>query len=110
MAQRFDPIYIGLKGAVLALDRDSGQIVWRTELKGSDFVNVVLQGGDLFAASRGELYRLNPATGDLIWGNTLPGLGWGIVTVAGGAQAPAAAEKKRRDDAAAASSTAAAAS
>ena len=41
MARRFDPIYIGLKGAVLALDRDSGQIVWRTELKGRDFVNVV---------------------------------------------------------------------
>jgi hypothetical protein len=109
MAQRFDPIYIGLKGAVLALDRESGQIVWRTELKGSDFVNVVLQNGDLFAASRGELYRLNPASGDIVWCNTLPGLGWGIVTVAGGAQAPAA-EKKRRDDAAAASSTTAAAS
>src|SRR5437879_12152052 len=88
MAQRFDPIYIGLKGAVLALDRDSGQIVWRTELKGIDFVNVVLQNGDLFAASRGELYRLNPATGDIIWRNTLSGLGWGIVTMAGGRQAP----------------------
>ena len=110
MAQRFDPIYIGLQGAVLALDRDSGQIVWRTELKGRDFVNVALQNGDLFAASRGELYRLNPATGDILWRNTLAGLGWGIVTVAGGAQAPAAAEKKRRDDAAAASSRAAAAS
>jgi outer membrane protein assembly factor BamB len=102
MAQRFDLIYIGIKGAVLALDRDSGQIVWRTELKGTDFVNVMVERGDLFAASRGELYRLNPATGDIMWRNTLPGLGWGLVTVAGGAQAPAAAEKKRRDAAAAA--------
>jgi len=82
MAERFDPIYIGIKGAVLALDRDSGQIVWRTELKGTDFVNVMVEGGDLFAASRGELYRLNPATGDIMWRNTLPGLGWGIVTAA----------------------------
>jgi hypothetical protein len=43
MAQRFDPIYVGIKGAVLALGRDSGQIVRRTELKGSDCVNVAVQ-------------------------------------------------------------------
>src|SRR5437764_5275860 len=101
MAQRSDPIYIGLNGTVLALDRESGETIWRADLKGSDFVNVVLQDGDLFAASRGELYRLNPATGDILWRNKLPGLGLGIVTVAGGAQTPAAADKKRRDQAAA---------
>ena len=107
MAQRFDPIYVGIKGAVLALDRDSGQIVWRTELKGTDSVNVAVQNGDLFAASRGELYRLNPADGEIVWCNTLRGLGWGLVTIASGAQAPAAAEKKRRDAAAAAAAASA---
>ena len=106
MAQRSDPIYIGIYGAVLALDRETGEILWRTELKGDDFVNVTVQNGDLFAASRGELYRLNPSGGDILWRNTLRGLGWGIVTVAGGSPVPAAAEKKRRDDAAAEASSA----
>jgi len=107
MAQRLDPIFIGIKGAVLALDRGSGPIVWRTELKSNDFVNVAVQNGDLFAASRGELCRLDPATGEILWRNVLPGLGWGIVTMAGAAQAPASAEKKRRDAAAAAATAAA---
>ena len=106
MASRRDLVYVGIKGAVMAVDRDSGEIVWSTALKGSDFVNVIVQDGDLFAASRGELYRLNPSNGAVMWRNSLPGLGWGIVTVAGGAQAPGAAEKKRRDDAAAAAAAA----
>ena len=37
MAQRSDPIYIGLNGTVLALDRESGETIWRADLKGSDF-------------------------------------------------------------------------
>jgi outer membrane protein assembly factor BamB len=104
---RFDPIYVGLKGTVLALDRATGHTLWRTDVKGSDFVNVAVQDDGLFAASRGELCRLDPQTGEILWRNALPGLGWGIVSLAGASQAPPAAEKKRRDAAAAAAAASA---
>jgi outer membrane protein assembly factor BamB len=109
MAQK-DLIFVGIKGTVLALDRSTGEIKWSTSLRGSDFVNVVLQDGDLFAACRGRLYRLDPSTGEVKWCNELPGLGYGILTVAGASQTATAAEKKRRDDAAAAAAASASAS
>jgi hypothetical protein len=51
--------------------------IWRSELKGIDFVNVVFQDGDLYATTKGELFRLDPATGKILWQNPLKGLGWG---------------------------------
>jgi outer membrane protein assembly factor BamB len=99
-----DTIFVGIKGTVLALDRATGTTQWRTELKGSEFVNVMQQDGDLFAACRGRLYRLDPVTGAVQWCNELPGLGWGIVSISGAAQTPASAEKKRRDEQRAAAS------
>ena len=55
-------IFIGICGSVVALDRSNGEEVWRCSLKGADFVNVVLYGGDLFATAKGELFCLDPAT------------------------------------------------
>jgi len=92
---------------VVAIDRDTGETLWTTDLKGSEFVNVALDGGDLFAASRGRLYRLDPSTGDIRWCNELPGLGYGLVSIAGSSQSGAAAAEKQRRDAAAAAATAA---
>lgn len=96
-------VFIGVKGAVLAIDRQSGATQWRTDLKGSDFVNVTMESGDLFAACRGRLYRLDPATGEIQWCNELPGLGWGIVSIASSSQVVPAAERRRREAQAAAS-------
>ena len=96
-----DAIFVGLKGTVVGIDRATGAALWSASLKGSDCVNVILQDGDLYAATRGRLYRLDPATGEIRWCNELPGLGWGIVSIAGASQAAPAAEKRRRDAAAA---------
>jgi outer membrane protein assembly factor BamB len=103
-------IFVGLRGTVVALERETGATRWQTSLRGADFVNVALQNGDLFAACKGRLYRLDPATGDIHWCNELAGLGYGIVSIASAAQAPPAAEKKRRDAAAAAAVAASASS
>jgi hypothetical protein len=40
-----DLVYIGIKGSVVALNRATGDEVWATHLKGSDFVNVVVEAG-----------------------------------------------------------------
>ena len=67
----------------------------------------MLVDGDLYAASKGRLYRIDPAGGAILWRNDLPGLGWGIVSIAG-SHSGGAAEKGKRDAAAAAAAASAA--
>jgi outer membrane protein assembly factor BamB len=102
-------VYVGIKGTVVALDRSSGTEIWRTSLKGSDFVNVVLGEGDLLAATKGELFCLDAATGEIRWHNRLSGLGLGLITVAPSCaqgNVVVSAAKRRRDQEAAAGAAA----
>ena len=73
-------------------------------------MNVVLENGDLFAATHGELFCLDAATGHIRWHNLLKGLGWGLVTIAGNQQSVVLRAKKQQEEAAtaAAATTAAA--
>ena len=106
-------IYLGVKGSVVAIDSSTGQTIWSTSLKGAEFVNVVLDGNNLFATTRGEIFCLDPQGGGIRWHNPLKGYGLGLITIAGEGipqNATLGAEKIRRDQeqaAAAASSTAA---
>jgi outer membrane protein assembly factor BamB len=109
-----DLVVIGIKGSVVALNRATGQQVWATHLKGSDFVNVVVQNGAVLASCYGEIFCLDPLTGDALWHNPLKGFGTGLATIAtehdtGSAKAPLLAEKHRRDAAASAAAASAAA-
>ena len=74
-------------------------------MKGSDFVNVALQDGDLYATTKGELFCLDPTTGGVRWQNPLKGFGTGLITIAasGSQQAVIMGVKKQRDQAATAS-------
>ena len=83
MARNDKRCFIGVKGTVLALDRASGQEIWRTELKGSGFVGLAVDGDVLLATTWGEVFCLDAASGRLRWNNPLKGLGWGLVTIAG---------------------------
>ena len=97
-------LFVGINGNVLAIDRGSGEEVWRVKLKG-DFVNLSLEGGSLFAAAHGELYCLEPSTGHIRWNNPLKGLGWGIATFATADNNPAATRHKQDEDNAGAAAT-----
>ena len=95
-------VYVGIQSSVVALDDSSGAEVWRVKLKGSDFVTLFWDGEALFAANRGEAWRLDPATGAVIWHNELKGLGRGLVTFAspravGGAPSAALLGQTRKD-------------
>jgi outer membrane protein assembly factor BamB len=108
-------IYLGIKGSVIAVDAADGREVWAQKLKGSDFVNVVLDGNDLFATTHGEVFCLAPRTGKLRWHNPLKGYGWGLVSIAGAGVSENTllllAEKRRQEeDSATATSNSAAAS
>lgn len=94
-------IHIGIKGTVIAVDRATGAVVWETKLKGSGFVNLVFDGDDLFATTRGEILCLDPVGGQIRWNNPLRGFGWGLVTVAtADGSSVAAMEEHRRQEAA----------
>ena len=96
-------IYLGIKGAVIALNRATGEELWRTALKGGDFVNTVLDGNQLYATTKGEIFCLDTKTGEPLWHNNLTGMGWGLISIAtpSGSQVLSAQEKQMRDAAAA---------
>ena len=93
-----DMIVVGIGGYAAAIDRATGSEVWRTKLRGSDFVNVAIDERDVFASTRGRLYCLDSTTGTIKWENELTGLGWGLVGIAG-TGAVTAAEARRRQQA-----------
>src|SRR5512144_2124281 len=98
-------IYVGISGRVVAIDRATGTELWRTSLRGDDFVNVVLDDDMVLASTRGRLYCLDPATGTIRWENPLKGLGYGIVSIAGAQEsriAPAARKRQKDEEASAA--------
>jgi outer membrane protein assembly factor BamB len=102
---RTDIVYLGIKGAALALSRSTGEILWQTDLTGGDFVNLLKDGDAVFAATKGEIFCLEAETGEIRWRNKLPGMGFGMITIAtdGGSTGIAvSAHKKRQDDSAAA--------
>ena len=82
-------VFVGLNSKVIALDRETGELIWKWKSpKGSGFVTLLLDGDQLIAAVSGYVSCLAPQTGELIWHNPLKGLGNGytsLVSVYGGA-------------------------
>ena len=75
-------IYVGIGNTIVALDDRTGEEVWRAGFHAADFTSVLWDGTALLAAAGGEVYRLNPETGETIWHNPLKGLGRGLVSLA----------------------------
>ena len=107
-------LFVGIKDVVIALNPVDGGEVWRTKLKGGDFVTVLWDGENLIAANHGEVFRLDPTTGAILWQNPMKGLRTGVVSlVSSRAEAPARsayetiAAQKRREAAGAAAATSA---
>jgi outer membrane protein assembly factor BamB len=59
-------VLTGIKGHVIALDRTTGSELWRTKLKGTDFVNLVSDGNYILAGTSGEVFCLDSATGSVL--------------------------------------------
>ena len=109
---KFDPsefLYVGIKGAVLALRKGDGSIAWRTDLpRGTSFVPIVQEGARLFAGSGGEVVSLDAESGKVLWHNPLKGLGTGYLAIAGGGFPASAAALEQAAAAGAAAASAAA--
>ncbi|HEV8631979.1 MAG TPA: PQQ-binding-like beta-propeller repeat protein, partial [Thermoanaerobaculia bacterium] len=90
------PVFVALGSHVLALRPEDGTEVWRTKLRGAvfgpSFLALTLEGGRLYAGLEGQVYCLDPATGEVLWHNKLPGTGRGFICFSGtSGQAAAAA-------------------
>jgi outer membrane protein assembly factor BamB len=111
MAQA-EVIYLGIKGQVLALSRVTGETIWTQALIGGDYVSVVLDGDQLLATTKGEIFCLDGQTGQVRWHNRLTGFGRGLISVAtvNTQQELNAAELIRQQQAAVAAAAAVAAS
>ena len=74
-----DLIYVGFNSRVIALHRDTGEIVWDWKSpKGSGFVATLLDGDRLIASVNGYMYCLDSLTGEQLWSNPLKGKGLGV--------------------------------
>jgi len=102
-------VYVGIHGNVFCLDRMTGKEVWSVGLKNANFVSLLVDGDLIIAATNGELWGLQAATGQILWHNELPGQGFGIVSLATSMAAsnPALAAEKQQEDQAAAAAAAA---
>lgn len=73
-------IFVGLNGYALALDRDTGEIVWSNDKLKGGYVTLLLDGDRLIVSTNGYIYCLDPLTGDIQWDNPLKGYGYGTPT------------------------------
>jgi outer membrane protein assembly factor BamB len=96
-------LFVGFSSRVVALGRETGEVVWSWKCpKGSGYVVLLVDGDKLFVSVGGYTYCLDPLTGGQIWFNELKGFGTGVPSLAtvNGAitalQAIAADEESRR--------------
>jgi len=73
-------IFVGLNGYALALDRETGEIVWSNNEMKSGYVTLLLDGDRLIVSTNGYIYCLEPLTGRILWHNPLRGYGSGAPT------------------------------
>ncbi len=102
-------IFLGIKNTAVCIDKKTGEILWRTKLKGSSAVtNIYLDEADVIVYSGGHLFCLDMETGRKKWSNPLKGLGYGNCIIAGENNAAAVAAAQSAQAAAAAGASAAA--
>jgi len=73
-------IFVGLNGYAVALDRDTGEIVWSNDELKSGYVTLLLDGDRLIVSTNGYIFCLDPLTGQVIWNNRMSGYGAGAPT------------------------------
>jgi outer membrane protein assembly factor BamB len=70
-------IFVGLNGYAVALDRETGEIVWYNDQMRSGYVTFLLDGDRLIASTNGYIYCLDPRNGKILWHNPMTGYGTG---------------------------------
>ena len=102
-----DLVFVGFNSRVVALNRDTGTLLWQWKSpKGTGYTTVLLDGDRLIVSIMGYTYCLVPLTGQALWFNELPGMGTGVASLAsvrGGSAVNLEAAASRASDEAASS-------
>lgn len=96
MGRAEGPIYIGIGGHLVAIDRATGSERWRCKLRSSTFITIAVEKDAVYAGATGELYCIDPSTGTIRWHNRLKGLGHSIIAFGGSSAAVVAAAAMAR--------------
>jgi outer membrane protein assembly factor BamB len=78
-------LLLGVKGTLAAFDKKTGRRIWSTPLKTgmtADFVTVLADDTRVYAHTGGELFCVDLFDGSLMWADKLPGMGYGIASLA----------------------------
>ena len=78
-----DLLFASTYGHVSAIDKRSGDELWRTSLPGTGYLvaSMVYEDETLFVGTGGHVFALDPSTGRILWENRMPGLHHGLVQV-----------------------------
>src|SRR5262245_60672965 len=78
-------VLLGVKRTVIAFDKDTGQRLWSRDLSSGlsgEFITVLADSARVYAHTHGEMFCLDLRTGSVLWRDELPGLGYGIASIA----------------------------
>jgi outer membrane protein assembly factor BamB len=76
-------VFVGLNGRVLALDWDSGEILWQWQAtKSGGYMTLLPDRDRLVGSAGGYIYCLDPVTGEERSHNPLTGFGVGVAALA----------------------------
>ena len=79
-----DDLFVAIGNCVLRIRKSDGSEVWRTPLQGrlsGGLITLAVESDAIYASAKGQLYRLHPDTGDILWESELPKLGRGPVLI-----------------------------
>jgi outer membrane protein assembly factor BamB len=77
-----DHVYLGIKKYVVCLDKRTGEEIWRTKVKTSQLITLIVDGPLIIAHAGGELFGIARRDRRIMWNNGLTGLGYGYCQMA----------------------------
>src|SRR5580765_6093947 len=76
-------VFVGFNSRVVALDRDTGEVMWSWKSpKGTGIAALLVDGDRLIVSVQGYTYCIDPASGGEMWANPLKGMGVGTACLA----------------------------
>jgi outer membrane protein assembly factor BamB len=75
-------IFVGFNGYAVALNRDTGEIVWSNNQMKNGHVTFLLDEDRLIVSTNGFIFCLDPLTGQILWQNPMKGYGYGVASLA----------------------------
>ena len=75
-------IFVGFNGYAVALDRETGRIVWSNNELESGYVSLMLDGDRLIVSTNGYMVWLGALAGETRGNNSMKGYGFGPTSLA----------------------------